>query len=149
MKKVLVALVTLFLFVGMTYAQDATLRAGRNQVATLSTTNGKLTAADTISSNGVNYWVFEVDAGNPFFYELAVSADSVTTPTATFLLQESINNVVYSNVDTVSWAGSSSDTTFSFTQKSTSRKTKFVRLYGSDTGKSLIDRLDFGIWIEQ
>lgn len=148
MKRYFLALATIILFTGMTFGQDATLRAGRNQVATLSTSNGKLTSADTISSNGANSWVFEVDAGNPFFYELAVDADTVLSTTATFYLQESINNVVYTNVDTVSWAGSV-DTTFSFTQKSTSRKTKYVRLYGSDTGKSLVTRLDFGVWIEE
>jgi hypothetical protein len=146
MRKILVSLIAIFLFVG-TFGQDLTLKPTRN-VGTLSTTNGKLTAADTISSTAANSWVFQVDAAYPFFYELAVDADTVLSTTATFYLQESINNVVYTNVDTVTWAGTV-DTTFSFTQKSSAKSTKYVRLYGSDTGKSIVTRLDFGFWMDE
>lgn len=147
MKRLLIAISVLFLFAGLTFGQDLTLKPTKN-VGTLSTSNSKLGAADTISSVSANSWVFEVDAAYPFFYEMAVDADTVLSTTATFFLQESLNGVVYANVDTVTWAGSV-DTTFSFTQKTTARKTKYVRLYGTDTGKSIITRLDFGFWMDE
>lgn len=145
MKKFIAIISALVLFVSLS-AQDLSLTPTQRE-GTLSAANGKLSAADTISSNGTNSWVVQIESAWPFYYELAVDADSVAAPSVTFILQESINNVVYTNVDTVTWAGSADDTTFSFTQKTTSRKAKYVRLHGTDTGKSILKRLDFQFWM--
>jgi len=111
----------------------------------------------TVARNGTNV-VFVLDAGDTILnantldkeialgtklsvqlYQVQVRLDSISgTPAHTTVLAGSMDGTTFADIDTVSWAGSTSDTTFYFTDISTGIAWRFVRLRvtGSSSSKS-------------
>ena len=110
-----------------------------------------------VSRNGTNFHV-SLDAGDTILntatlskvislgakqsvqlYSIQVTMDSISgTPAHTIVLAGSIDNSNYTDIDTVSWGGSASDTTFIWTDISTGVAWPFMRVKvtGSSTSKS-------------
>ena len=73
----------------------------------------------TLDSADVENFEIYVNKAEVLYYNIAVIADSVSAPSATFLLQaKDFEHESYTNIDTVTWAGTA-DTSFVFSQEST------------------------------
>ena len=112
-------------------AQDVTIpKAGSNFDVTL-------TAADTLSNNSTTLYKV-IGVGSKLsvqLYSIQVDVDSISgTPTEAWVLAGSMNNSDYVNIDTVSWSGSTSDTTFYFTDISTGVLWPYLRVMGTESG---------------
>ena len=131
MKKLLFLIGIIALFAFNVQAQDATVaRNGTNF-------NVLLDAGDTISNNSTTLSKV-IGVGNKQsvqLYSIQVSLDSISgTPTEAWILAGSMDNVNYVNIDTVSWSGSTSDTTFYFTDIATGVAWPYLRLKGTESG---------------
>ena len=142
MKK-LIALFAIFaalLFVNEVMAQDAYVnRNGTNFDVSLD-------AGDTISDNSTTLSkVINLSAKQSVqLYSMQVSLDSVSgTPTEAVVLAGSMDNVNYTTISTVNWAGSSSDTTFLFTDITTGVAWPYMRVKITEggTAKALLTKL--------
>jgi len=131
MKK-LIFLFGIFAALSMTVmAQDATVRHNATNFNVL------LDAADTISDNSTTLSkVIGIGAKQSIqLYSIQVSLDSLSgTPTEDWVLAGSIDNVNYTTITTVSWAGTSGDTTFVITDVSTGVAWPYMRLQGTESG---------------
>lgn len=89
-----------------------------------------LDAGDTVSATGTVSKVIDVRAKKSVqLYSIMVTADSISgTPTATIVLAGSMDNSTYTTITSVSWAGSSSDTTFHYTDISTGVAWAYLRV---------------------
>ena len=108
----------------------------------------------TVSSNGTNFNII-LDAGDTIsdnsttlskvigvgskrsvqLYSIQVSLDSISgTPTEAWVVAGSMDNVNYTDIDTVSWTGTSSDTTFVITDVSTGVAWSYIRVKGTESG---------------
>jgi hypothetical protein len=119
------------LFIGQAMAQNATVdRNGTNFNVTLS-------AADTLSDNSTTLSkTIGVGAKQSVqLYSIQVTVDSVSgTPTEAWVLAGSMDNSSFVNIDTVSWTGTSSDTTFYYTDISTGVAWPYMRVKGTESG---------------
>ena len=126
---VLIGIIALFAF--NVQAQDATVaRNGTNF-------NVLLDAGDTISDNSTTLSKI-IGVGNKQavqLYSIQVSLDSISgTPTEAWVIAGSMDNSNYVDIDTVSWSGSTSDTTFYFTDISTGVLWPYIRIKGTESG---------------
>ena len=126
---VLIGIIALFAF--NVQAQDATVaRNGTNF-------NVFLDAGDTISNNSTTLYKV-IGVGNKQavqLYSIQVSLDSISgTPTEAIVLAGSMDNVSYVDIDTVSWTGTASDTTFYWTDISTGVGWPYMRVYITESG---------------
>ena len=131
MKKILFILIGIIAFAFMAQAQDAYVpRSGTNF-------NINLDAGDTISDNSTTLSkTIGVGAKHAVqLYSIQVSLDSISgTPTEAWVLAGSMDNSNWTNIDTVSWAGSTSDTTFYYTDISTGVLWPYMRVLGTESG---------------
>lgn len=131
MKKLLF-LFGIFALLSMTVeAQDATVtRNGTNF-------NVLLDAGDTISDNSTTLSK-TIGVGNKVsvqLYSIQVSLDSISgTPTEAWVLAGSMDNSNWTTITTVSWAGTSSDTVFYYTDVSTGVLWPYMRVMGTESG---------------
>ncbi len=132
--KRIIGLVVIFaalLFTNEVIAQDAYVqRNGTNF-------NVALDAGDTISNNSTTLSkVIGIGAKQSVqLYSIQVSLDSISgTPTTAWVLAGSLDNVNYTTITTVNWAGSSSDTTFYYTDISTGVAWSYLRVGGTEGG---------------
>ncbi len=140
MKRILGMLVIFaaFLF-GDLMAQDARV--------SLNGTNFNLTldASDTIlNTNTLRKTIGLAAKRSVQLYTIQVTLDSISgTPAHTTTLNGSIDNSNWTTISTVSWAGSSSDTTFVLTDIATGVAWPFVSVLvtGSSTSKSQLTYL--------
>lgn len=138
MKKALFILALLGLMLGIN-AQDATVdRNGTNFKVYLD-------SGDTILNTNVLSKIIGVGGKQSVqLYSIQVTMDSISgTPAHTIVLAGSMDNSFYVDIDTVSWGGTSSDTTFHFTDISTGVGWPYMRVKvtGSSTSKSQITEL--------
>lgn len=131
MKRLLFLIGIIALFAFNVQAQDETVsRSGTNF-------NVALDAGDTISDNSTTlYKVIGIGAKQAVqLYSIQVTLDSISgTPTEAIVLAGSMDNVNYTNIDTVSWTGTSSDTTFYYTDISTGVAWPYMRVYITESG---------------
>lgn len=131
MKKLLFIIGMIAMFAIRAQAQDAALsRNGSNF-------NVALDAGDTISNNSTTlYKVIDLGAKDAVqLYSIQVSLDSISgTPTEAVVLAGSLDNSNYNDIDTVSWAGTASDTTFYYTDITTGVAWRFLRVYITESG---------------
>ncbi len=126
----------------MTWAQDETQVLNRNA----SRVYYQGTAADTVLNTDT--WDFAVDIAAKAaaqLYHLVVSLDSVSgTPAHTAYLRGSFDGSNFVDIDSVEWAGSSSDTTFYFSDLSTGilYDQVWIHLVGSSSSKSKVDFIE-------
>ena len=83
---------------------------------------GGLDAGDTLSNNSTTLSkVIDVGAKQAVqLYSIMVTLDSISgTPTESIVLAGSMDNDTYNTITTVTWTGTSSDTTFYYTDIST------------------------------
>ncbi len=104
MKKLIV-----FLFIcALSFAVSAQKSLGNSYGASLSA---------SLDSADVEDFEVYVNKAEVLYYNIAVIADSVSSPSVTFLLQaKDFDHQSYSNIDTVTWAGTA-DTSFVFSQE--------------------------------
>ena len=131
MKKILFLIGIIALFAFNVQAQDATvMRNGTNF-------NVLLDAGDTISTNSTTLSK-TIGVGNKQsvqLYSIQVSLDSISgTPTEAWVLAGSMDNVNFVDIDTVSWTGTASDTTFWYTDISTGVAWPYMRVKGTESG---------------
>ena len=131
MKKLLFIIGIIALFAFNIEAQDASIsRNGSNF-------NVALDAGDTISNNSTTlYKVIDLGAKDAVqLYSIQVSLDSISgTPTEAVVLAGSLDNTNYSTITTVNWTGTSSDTTFYYTDVSTGVAWRYLRVYITESG---------------
>ena len=131
MKRILIVLGIIAVFSLGVEAQDATVRSGGTNF------NVALTAVDTISTYTTTLSkTIGIGAKTAIqLYSFEVSLDSVSgTPTEAWVLAGSMDNSTFYNIDTVSWTGTSSDTTFIFTDISTGVAWPYMRVMGTESG---------------
>lgn len=130
MKKILFVFVAL-LFAVTVAAQDETVPRGGTNF------NVTLTAADTISDNSTTLSK-TIGVGGKLavqLYSIQVSLDSISgTPTEAWVLAGSMDNVNWTTITTVNWTGTSSDTTFLYTDISTGVAWPYMRVMGTESG---------------
>ncbi len=129
----------LLLFTSEVNAQDATVRQGA--------TNFKiaLDAGDTILNTNTLRKTIGVGAKQSVqLYTIQVTIDSISgTPAHTITTAGSIDNSNWTTIDTVSWGGTTSDTTFVITDISTGIAWPYVSVLvtGSSSSKSQLTYL--------
>jgi hypothetical protein len=119
------------LFAGSMAAQDVTVRSGGTHF------NVALDAGDTISNNSTTLSkTIGVGAKEVVqLYSIQVTVDSISgTPTEAWVLAGSMDNVNWTTITTVNWTGTSSDTTFHYTDISTGVAWPFLRVKGTESG---------------
>ena len=131
MKKILLLIGIIALFAFSAQAQDYNVpRNGTNF-------NIALDAGDTISNNSTTLSKV-VNIGNKAvvqLYSIQVSLDSISgTPTEAVVLAGSLDNVNYTTITTVNWTGTSSDTTFVYTDVSTGVAWPYLRVHITESG---------------
>jgi hypothetical protein len=103
------------------------------------------TAADTITNTDSWTYQWNLAAKNKRQgYHLLVKLDSVSgTPTDACILAGSDDNSAWINIDTVSWAGTSADTTFYYNDVSTGVLYRYLRLQitGTGTQKAKVNKI--------
>jgi hypothetical protein len=103
-------------------------------------------AEDTITSNQAtwNYW-FNSGKRTKFYYNIAVLLDSTDTPDMNIKLQErDFTFESWSDVTSVDWSGTSSDTTIYLTDESTGVLHRQLRVLVTRTsGSAKIDDIYF------
>lgn len=141
MKKIIGLLVIFagLLFVNEAMAQDAYVSRGGTNF------NISLDASDTIlNANTLSKTIGLKAKRSVQLYSMQVTLDSISgTPAHTTVLAGSLDNANFTTITTVSWAGSSSDTTFVMTDISTGVAWPFMRVQitGSSTSKSQLTYL--------
>ncbi len=99
--------------------------------------NVSLDAGDTLSNNSTTLSKV-IGIGNKQavqLYSIMVTLDSISgTPTESIVLAGSMDNIAYVGIDTVSWAGTSSDTTFYYTDISTGVAWNYMRVLSTESG---------------
>lgn len=107
--------------------------------------NFTLTAADTIlNTNTLRKTIVLSAKQSVQLYSVRVDIDSISgTPAHTIALQGSMDNTNWTGISSVSWAGSSADTAFMFTDIATGIAWPFVSVLvtGSSTSKSQLTGL--------
>lgn len=130
------------MFLGVAFSQDATLKETDTYKSLT------LTAADTTTSNQSLSKTFQVKSNHPFVYKIAMDVDSVDSPDIDFIIQESIDNAIWTNVDTVAYAGTA-DTTFVVDVTSANREARFIKISSSGTGEALWQSCSIAIWVDE
>jgi len=131
MKRILFVLGLIALFAVGISAQDATVSRNATNF------NVVLDAGDTISDNSTTlYKVIGVGGKQAVqLYSIQVTLDSISgTPTEAVVLAGSLDNVNYTTISTVNWAGTSSDTTFVYTDVSTGVAWPYMRVHITESG---------------
>jgi len=131
MKRILFVLGLIALFAVGISAQDATVSRNATNF------NVVLDAGDTISDNSTTlYKVIGVGGKQAVqLYSIQVTLDSISgTPTEAVVLAGSLDNVNYTTISTVNWAGTSSDTTFVYTDISTGVAWPYMRVHITEAG---------------
>ena len=112
-------------------AQNATVARGGTNF------NVQLDAGDTISDNSTTLSK-TIGVGSKVsvqLYSIQVSLDSISgTPTESWVLAGSLDNSNWNTITTVTWAGTSSDTTFYYTDISTGVLWPYMRVMGTESG---------------
>ena len=130
-KKILFLIGIIALFAFNVQSQDATVSRNGTNFTIL------LDAADTISDNSTTLSKV-IGVGNKQsvqLYSIQVSLDSISgTPTEAWILAGSMDNVNWTTITTVNWTGTSSDTTFFYTDISTGVAWPYLRVGGTESG---------------
>lgn len=139
MKKILFILGIIAAFTFTVQAQDTYVSANGTNF------NVALDAGDTISATGTVSKVISMSAKKSVqLYSIMVTVDSISgTPTETIVLAGSMDNSTFTTISSVSWAGTSSDTTFHYTDISTGVAWPFLRVRATEgsTGKGQMTML--------
>jgi hypothetical protein len=126
----------LFIFVALLFAvtvaaQDETVGRGGTNF------NVALDAGDTLSNNSTTLSK-TIGVGAKLavqLYSIQVTVDSISgTPTEAWVLAGSMDNVNWTTITTVNWTGTSSDTTFHYTDISTGVAWPYLRVKGTESG---------------
>ena len=91
-----------------------------------------LGASDTVSNNDTLWYAqLFLNKTEPIKYDIQVKVDSLSgTPTTDISLQGKVfESDSWTNITTVSWAGTTSDTTFTYTENSTAKYYRYLRVY--------------------
>lgn len=98
--------------------------------------NVTLDAGDTISETGSVSKVISLGAKQSVqLYSIMVTLETVSdTPAETIVLAGSMDNETYSTITSVSWAGTSADTTFYYTDISTGVAWPYLRVSATEGG---------------
>ena len=131
MKRILFVLGLIALFAVGISAQDATVSRNATNF------NVVLDAGDTISNNSTTLSKVIGIGGKQAvqLYSVQVTLDSISgTPTEAVVLAGSLDNVNYTTISTVNWAGTSSDTTFVYTDVSTGVAWPYMRVHITESG---------------
>jgi len=119
------------IFAGQMMAQDANVTRNGTHF------NVSLDAGDTLSNNSTTLSKV-IGIGNKQavqLYSIMVTLDSISgTPTESIVLAGSMDNIAYVGIDTVSWTGTSSDTTFYYTDISTGVAWNYMRVLSTESG---------------
>ena len=130
------AIKILFVFAALVFAsqmmaQDANVSRNGTHF------NVVLDAGDTLSNNSTTLSKV-IGIGNKQavqLYSIMVTLDSISgTPTESIVLAGSMDNIAYVGIDTVSWTGTSSDTTFYYTDISTGVAWNYMRVLSTESG---------------
>jgi len=118
-------------FAGQLMAQDANVSRNGTHF------NVVLDAGDTLSNNSTTLSKV-IGIGNKQavqLYSIMVTLDSISgTPTESIVLAGSMDNETYVTITTVTWAGTSSDTTFYYTDISTGVAWNYLRVKSTESG---------------
>lgn len=147
MKKLILFITLLSIFAFGVNAQNAYIDKGGSFVKYTGAASDTITESDTTFvlnvTNPQNY---------PLLHDVKVSLDSVSgTPTADIKLKGKLfSGDDYTTISTVSWAGTSSDTTFTITEHSTAKYYRYYRVYiDADSGttqKFKVDEIKTKFW---
>lgn len=132
MKKIVITLFSLILLSGVVFGQTTTLKAGEKILSAETPKNFVPVMEDSADAVYINYDMTEKE--NVYFYSLGarlwyttVSA-LTTSPTVVANSQYSLDGRIYVDLDTVTYYGASSDTTFHFVENSTRVGYPYLRL---------------------
>jgi hypothetical protein len=161
MKK-LIVIVSLLVFAMLSYSQDITVTGLKASVDAFIDVSGSTNesyiykypseSADTLIESET--WNFDIgilkDYSTDLKYEARVALDSISgTPSLNIILQGKYSwNDSYTSLDTVAWAGTSSDTTAVFTY-STAKNYRFVNIAivaDATDQKVQVERIEFGVY---
>lgn len=135
MKKLitLFAIFATLLFVNEVMAQDDAKTVDRNGTNIVF----KLDAADTLSDNSTTLSK-QIGLGTKQsvqLYSIQVSLDSISgTPTEAWVLGGSMDETNWVTISTVNWAGTTSDTTFYYTDIATGIAWRYLKVGGTEGG---------------
>ncbi len=137
----------ILLLIGIIVAFTLGVQA-QNAYVSANGTNFNLTssldAGDTVSATGTFAKVIGVGAKKSVqLYSIMVTIDSISgTPTETIILAGSMDNLTFTTITTVTWAGTSSDTTFHYTDIATGIAWPYVRVRATGSaGKGQVTTL--------
>ncbi|HRY33404.1 MAG TPA: hypothetical protein P5531_10600 [Bacteroidales bacterium] len=148
MKKFILSVTLLFLVVLSGFAQDKICSLKSDQYyqdITFST-------RDTITDNDTLYTVdYDLNKAMPVKYNVAVKLTKVSgAPLVVASLQGKVFSTdTWTNITSVTWHGSSSDTTIKYTQNSTAQYYRFLRLQfdaNTTAQKSRLTYSKFKLW---
>jgi hypothetical protein len=131
MKKFAFIIGIIALFAFSVQAQDVTLSRSATNF------NVTLDAGDTISNNSTTLSkTIGIGAKAAVqLYGIQVTLDSISgTPTEAVVLAGSMDNSNWATITTVNWAGTSSDTTFVYTDVSTGVVWPYLRVHITESG---------------
>ena len=130
MKKILFILGIIAAFSFAVQARDAFVSSNGTNF------NVTLDAGDTISETGSVSKVISLGAKQSVqLYSIMVTLETVSdTPAETIVLAGSMDNETYSTITSVSWAGTSADTTFYYTDISTGVAWSYLRVSATEGG---------------
>lgn len=123
--------VAVLIFSFQLMAQDATVSRNATNF------NVALDAGDTLSDNSTTLSkTIGVGAKQVVqLYSIQVTLDSISgTPTESIVLAGSLDNVNWTTITTVTWTGTSSDTTFFYTDISTGVAWPYMRVKSTESG---------------
>lgn len=148
MKKLLFVLTLIVAFIVSANAQVKQVTLKKDQSVLEVTTDYSLsTAGDSV----LTYTVL-ANKFDDLFYQIQVELDSVSgTPDYDIDLKGKVfENDAWSDLETdVTWDGTSSDTTITFTETSTAEFYRYFQLQvngQAGTGAATVDRIDFKFW---
>ena len=140
--KRLFILITVIAFTLTVSAQDVTQSIGRN-ASNISYTGN---ASDTITNTDSWDYQWSLAAKDKLQgYNIHVKLDSVSgTPADAAVLAGSQDNVTFTTISTISWSGTTSDTTLIFNDVSTGILYKHLRLRitGTGTQKAKVNKIN-------
>jgi hypothetical protein len=145
MKRLMILMISLLMLAFTGVAQDASLNKG----VSYAKYNG--IASDTVNADETwDYWLANRQDYS-MLHDIRVKLDSVSgTPTCDVKLQAKVfKDDIWSDVATVSWTGTSSDTTFTFSEQSTAKFYRHYRIYldTDETPQQLkVNEIEFKFW---
>lgn len=145
MKAIISIIMCLFLFAGVqSQTKNGTIKTGNSYL------DLEFTAADTVAAGQTAYDIIVFSAQHyPTTQDLLVKLDSISTPGATVALFGSKFGTTYAAIDsTVTWAGSTADTTIIISNTTLNRYRYYKVTVTRTAGKAAISDLKFKQYFE-